>query len=228
MKITYLGHSCVLIETTSHRLLIDPFLTGNTKAAAKAEDIECDYILLTHGHDDHVGDTVSIAKRTGATVIANHEIATYFADQGLQTTGMNIGGAQQFPFGRVKLTIAHHSSSLTTENGFLYMGNPVGILLTLDGKTIFHAGDTSLFLDMKLIGERNSIDLALLPIGDVFTMGIDDAVKAAEFLRAKAVLPVHYDTFPPIVADAHAFAEKLKASTQAIPHPLKPGESLTL
>jgi L-ascorbate metabolism protein UlaG (beta-lactamase superfamily) len=227
MKITYLGHSCVFIETGSHRLIIDPFLTGNENAAAKADDIRCDYILLTHGHDDHVGDAPAIAKRNEATLIANFEIADYFGGQGLKTHGMYIGGAHQFPFGRVKFTIAHHGSSLGTDKGRIYMGNPAGILLTLEGKTVYHAGDTGIFLDMKLIGEMDPIDLAFLPVGDNFTMGVDDAAKAVEFLKPRIAVPIHYNTWPIIAADPEEFARKATAAG-AQGKALRPGESLEL
>src|SRR5690625_4545242 len=227
MKLTYLGHSCIFIESGEHRIIIDPFLTGNETASAKASGIKCDFILLTNGHDDHIGDTADIARANDATIVGNFEISEYFAAQGLKVHGMNPGGAHDFPFGRVKMTIAHHSSSLGTENGRIYMGNPAGLLIAIDGKTIYHAGDTALFLDMKLIGESQPIDLALLPIGDNFTMGIEDAVKACQFLKAKKAVPVHYNTWPIIAADSDEFARKAtEAGTEGIA--LKPGESLDL
>lgn len=213
MQLTYLGHSCFLVETSSHRILIDPFLTGNPLAKTKAEDVQCDFIILSHGHDDHVGDAVPIAKRTGATIISNFEVGMTCAKRGAANIHpMNPGGAWQAPFGRVKLTIAHHSSASQTDDGFLYLGTPCGILITADGKTLYHAGDTALFLDMKLIGELDPIDAALLPIGDNFTMGIDDAVMAADFLKAKLAIPMHYNTFDLIKTDPHAFAKKAAAA----------------
>ncbi len=227
MKLTFLGHSCVFIEDGSHRLIIDPFLTGNDTAAARAEEIQCDYVLLTHGHDDHVGDTPAIARSNGATIIAAFEIADHFGKQGLKTHGMNPGGARTFPFGRVKFTLAHHSSSLGVGDQRQYMGNPCGLLITIGNKTVYHAGDTALFLDMKLIGEMNPIDVAFLPIGDNFTMGVDDAAKAVEFLRPKIAVPVHYNTWPIIAADADDFAKKATAAG-AQGKALKPGESLEL
>lgn len=227
MKLTYLGHSCVYIESGSHRLIIDPFLSGNDTAAAAAKDVRCDFVLLTHGHDDHVGDARDIARENDATLIANFEIADYFSGQGIKTHGMNHGGAHTFPFGRVKLTIAHHTSSLGTEEGRIYMGNPAGLLITIDDKTIFHAGDTGLFLDMKLIGEMDKIDVAFLPIGDNFTMGIDDAAKAVAFLHPRIAVPVHYNTWPIIAADPEEFARKASAAG-AVGKALKPGETLEL
>jgi len=212
MKLTYLSHSCFTVETASHRLIIDPFLTGNPLAKVKAEDVEADYILLSHAHEDHLGDAVAIAKRTGATIIANYETALYCADQGAKKVHpMQHGGAFQFPFGRVKFTIAHHSSSVKTDNGFLFLGNPAGIILNASGKTIYHAGDTALFLDMKLIGELDSIDVALLPIGDNFTMGPDDAARAADFLNAKLSVGMHFNTFELIKIDPQQFVDKAKA-----------------
>jgi L-ascorbate metabolism protein UlaG (beta-lactamase superfamily) len=208
MKLTYWSHSCFLLETGRHRVVIDPFLTGNPKAPVKADDVKCDFILISHGHGDHVGDAVSIAKRNKATIIANYEIATFCGNQGAAVHPMHIGGTRPFPFGRVKLTIAHHGSGYQTDDGFLYLGNPTGFLITAEGKTIYHAGDTGLFLDMQLIGQMNKIDVALLPIGDNFTMGIDDAAKAVEFLKPRVVVPMHYDTFEVIAADPREFAHK--------------------
>jgi len=210
-KITFLGHAAFLIEGEKHRLVIDPFLTGNPMAAAKPEQVKADYVLLTHGHGDHVGDALSIAKNSGATIIAPYELAIYCQSQGATVHPMHIGGAFGFPFGRVKLTIAHHGSGMEQDGKMAYMGNPCGFLVTVDGKTIYHAGDTGLFLDMQLIGEMNKIDVALLPIGDNFTMGIDDAVKAVELLKPALAVPMHYKTFEVIEADPHEFARKVEA-----------------
>lgn len=227
MKVIYLGHSALLLETGSHTLIIDPFLSGNDLAPVKPEEVKPDFILLTHGHEDHVGDTEAIARANGSTIIANFEIASYFGEKGLTTHGMYIGGQCTFPFGRVKMTIAHHGSSLGTPEGRVPMGNPAGLLITAGGKTVYHAGDTGLFLDMQLIGQLDAIDLAVLPIGDNFTMGPEDALKALEFLRPKAVLPVHYNTWPPIAADGDAFCRE--AEKQGIKgHALKPGEALEI
>lgn len=224
MKLTFYGHSCFLLETGTHRLIIDPFLTGNPKAPLAADKVKCDFILVSHGHGDHLGDAVALAQRNNATVIANYEIATYCAKQGAKSHGMHLGGAHQFSFGRVKLTIAHHGSSLQTEDGFLYLGNPAGFLITANGKTLYHAGDTGLFMDMQLIGQMNNLDLALLPIGDNFTMGVDDAVKAVEFLKPRLAIPMHYNTWDLIAADANDFSHKVQAHGFAA-HVLAPGES---
>ena len=224
MKLTYLGHSCFLVETSNARLLIDPFLTGNPNAAAKAADLRCDAILLSHGHEDHTGDALEIAKRNDATIVANYEIAEYFAAKGAKTHGMNPGGGHQFPFGRVKLTIAHHTSSAEAGLHPIYLGVPCGLLFQADGKTLYHAGDTALFLDMQLIG-RAGIDLAMLPIGDNFTMGPEDAVTALDFLKPKIAVPMHYNTWPIIAQDGAAFA-RLAAKSGHTVHALKPGAAL--
>ena len=227
MKITYLSHSCFLIETAGKKILIDPFLTGNPKAEIKAGEIECDYIIITHAHDDHIGDAIPISKRTGATIIANFEIATYCGNLGANVHPMHIGGAFKFPFGKVKLTIAHHGSTITTENGPLTLGQPTGILITAENKTIYHAGDTGLFYDMKLIGEMHKPLVAILPIGDNFTMGIDDAVKALEFIKPSIVIPMHYDTFEIIEVDVNEFKTKAE-TTGCKAEILAIGKSLTL
>ncbi len=225
MKLTYFGHSAFLLEIGNHRVLMDPFLSGNEKAPVKPDDVSCDYILLTHGHEDHVGDTEAIARSNDATIIANFELGDYFADQGLNTHPMYTGGQHRFPFGNVKFTIAHHGSSLATKDGRLPMGNPVGFLVTAEGKTLYNAGDTGLFLDMKLIGEERRIDVALLPIGDNFTMGVDDAVKAIGFLGPRKVVPMHYNTWPLIEADTDVFSRGCTRAG-ADPEVLAPGESL--
>ena len=224
IRVTYHGHACFTIEGGGAKLLIDPFLSGNPQADIGPEEVEADYILVSHAHGDHLGDTVAIARRTGATVISNHEIATYCAAQGLNSHGLHIGGGYQFPFGRVQLTIAHHGSSFPDGS---YGGNPAGFLLTIEGRTIYFAGDTGLTYDMKLIGEKG-IDLAILPIGDNYTMGPDDALRAVELLQPRLVVPFHYGTFPVIEQDPAAFATRVVAKTGIECRVLKPGESLTL
>ncbi len=214
-KLIYYGHSCASLEEGGKRIIIDPFLTGNPLAKASAKDINVDAVLVSHGHADHLGDAVDIAKRCQATVIAPYELAVYCERQGATVHPMHIGGSYQFPFGRVKLTIAHHGSAFigdTTE----YTGNPCGFLITMGGKTVYHPGDTGLFYDMKLIGEMNRIALALLPIGDNFTMGIDDAVKACEFLKPEVVVPMHYNTMDVIKQDPKEFEQKAKPFTKVV------------
>ncbi|HNR66746.1 MAG TPA: metal-dependent hydrolase [bacterium] len=215
LKLTYLGHSAFLLTDTQHHLLFDPFLTGNPLAPVQAEAIKADYVLLTHGHGDHSADAIAIAKRHSATLIAPYELAIYCQKKGCKVHPMGIGGAHVFDFGRVKLTIAHHGSGIDLGGETLaYVGSPCGYLVTLAGKTIYHAGDTGLFSDMKLIGEMNRIDVALLPIGDNYTMGIDDAVKAVELLNPGLAIPMHFNTFSVIESDPQEFVDKVKAQGQ--------------
>lgn len=213
MKITYHGHSVVQIETGQASLIIDPFITGNPLAKIAADDLQVDYILLTHGHNDHVGDTIELAKRNKATVIAPNELAVFLGWKGCQVHPMHIGGSAQFEFGRVKFTQAFHGSAYTDDETqeIIYTGMPGGILLTIGEKTLYHAGDTALFSDMKLIGELNQIDLAFLPIGDNFTMGPEDALLAAEWLKADKIVPIHFNTFPMIKQDPEQFVQQLQA-----------------
>jgi L-ascorbate metabolism protein UlaG (beta-lactamase superfamily) len=223
-RVQWLGHACSLIESGGQRILIDPFLTGNPAAAITADTVPADFILISHGHGDHVGDSIAIAKRTGATVIANYEISLWLEKQGVQKAhGMQHGGGRTFPFGRVKLTLAFHGSMLPDgSNG----GNPCGFLLYLkDGKKIYAAQDTGLFGDMRLIGEEG-IDLAILPIGDNYTMGPDDALRAVKLIEPKRVLPIHYNTWDVISQDAAAWAERVKREMKTEPVVLKPGDSL--
>ncbi|NRF90848.1 metal-dependent hydrolase [Paenibacillus frigoriresistens] len=228
MNIIFHGQSCVEIRLKEHTLIIDPFLNHNPLATAKSEDIKADYILITHGHADHLGDSLEIAKRNEATIIAPNDLGRYLSFQGAKTHGMGIGGEYQFPFGKVKMTLALHDSSYnppgTKEN--IYTGMASGFLITVEGKTIYHAGDTGLFGDMQLLGKLNAIDLAFLPIGDNYTMGPRDAVIAAQFLQAKMVIPMHYNTFPLINQDPRAFVESL-ASEGIKGVVLEPGQSLS-
>jgi L-ascorbate metabolism protein UlaG (beta-lactamase superfamily) len=222
VELTYHSHACFGIDVDGTQLLIDPFLTGNDLADVTADEVQPDYILVSHGHGDHVGDTVPIAKRTGAMAIANFEVVNWLAGQGVERTHpLHIGGGRDFDFGRVQLTIAHHGSSMPDGT---YGGNPAGFLLTLDGKRIYHACDTGLFYDMKLIGE-GGLDVAILPIGDNFTMGPADALRAVKLLEPKVVIPIHYDTFDVIQQDPQAFAARVEAETEALCVVLQPGDT---
>ncbi|GAP12814.1 predicted Zn-dependent hydrolase of the beta-lactamase fold [Longilinea arvoryzae] len=224
-QLTWYGHAALGLLSGGHQILVDPFFTGNPAASQKAADAQADFILVTHGHGDHLGDTVSIAKRCNALVISNFEIANWMKKQDVRAHGQHIGGGHQHPFGYLKLTQAMHGSALPDgSNG----GNPAGFLLTTnDGQKIYLAGDTGLFGDMRLIGEEE-LDLAVIPIGDNFTMGPADALRAVQFLHPKHVIPIHYNTFDLIRQDALAWAEQVERSTDAKVHVLRPGDRFTL
>jgi len=221
-KLIYHGHSFTELKLSGKTVYIDPFIEGNPLCDLNLIDASCDFIILTHGHSDHVGSTVELAKGKKVNVITIVELSDYLIDRGVTSHGMNLGGSYNFPFGKVKFTIAHHSSSLP---GGIYTGNPAGVIIFTGEKNIYHAGDTALFYDMKLLGEMHRIDYALLPIGDNFTMGVDDAVKAAEFLNAENVIPIHYNTFDVIKADADEFKRKIESIGKKC-HVMKPGDSM--
>ncbi len=226
-EITWLGHACFSVRTGKFDLLVDPFLEDSPTASVKAEEVAADFILLTHGHFDHVTDAVAIAGRTGATVVANFEIATWLKAQGVaedKVIAMNIGGGVELPFGHVKMTPALHSSGLPDGS---YGGSAAGFLLQLGNQRIYLAGDTALMLDMKLIG-IGGIDLAVLPIGDLFTMGPDDSLEAIKLLNPARVIPCHYNTWPPIEQDAASWADRVRKHTAAEPIVLRPGETFSL
>jgi L-ascorbate metabolism protein UlaG (beta-lactamase superfamily) len=225
VTVTWYSHACLLIESNGTKLLVDPFFTGNPIASMEADQAEADFIFVSHGHGDHVGDTISIAKKTGATVVSNFEIHNWLAAQGVEKTHpQHIGGGFDYPWGRVKLTIAHHGSALPDGS---YGGNPCGFLFYVQGKKIYHACDTGLFYDMKLIGEEG-IDLAVLPIGDNFTMGPDDSLRAVKLIQPQMALPIHYDTFDVIKQDPMAWKVRVENETATRVTLLKPGESLAL
>jgi len=225
-ELTWLGHGTWLIETAEKKILLDPFLDDNPSAPVKSADVETDYILVSHGHFDHVADAASIANRTGATVVAIYEIADWLnSTHGVQNViGMNIGGGVDLPFGRVKLTLAHHSSRLPDGSDG---GNPGGFLLTLDDGKVYFACDTGLFYDMKLIA-AGGVDLAVLPIGDLFTMGPDDALEAVKLIEPQRVIPDHYNTWPPIEQDPNVWAERVRSETSAEPIVVEAGGKVTL
>lgn len=224
-KITWFGHAALGIDTGGIKILVDPFFTGNPAASIAADQAQADFILVSHGHGDHLGDTIPIAKRTGATVISNNEIYVWLDHQGIKAHGQHIGGGHTWPFGYLKLTNALHGSALPDgSNG----GNPAGFLLTTKaGKKIYMACDTGLFSDMKLIGDEG-IDLAFLPIGDNYTMGPDDCLRAVKLINPKHVVPIHYNTWELIQQDPQSWAERVERETSAKVHVLKPGETFTL
>ncbi len=224
IRVTWHGHATVSLDSNGHSLLIDPFLEDNPVAVTDPASLNPDFVLITHGHADHVADARAILERTGAKLISTPEITDWFGSQGIDNAhAMNIGGFFGFDFGRLKLTPAWHSNSLPDGS---YGGMPTGLLIEMDGRRIYHAGDTGLFSDMKLIGQ-GGIDLAFLPIGSNFTMGPEEAVQAAEFLGARTVVPIHYNTFPPIKQDPEAFRRQVEDRTGTaclIPEPGKPFE----
>lgn len=224
-KVTWLGHAALVIETGGYQILVDPYLHDNPAASTNPDTIRADYILVSHGHGDHIGDTLAIAKRTAAQVITVNEIAVWLRNKGVNTHGQHLGGGFKHPFGYLKLTLALHGSGLPDG---AYGGNPAGFLLTtLEGKKIYMAGDTGLFGDMRLIGEEG-IDLAFLPIGDNYTMGPDDALRAVKLLQPLHVIPIHYNTWGLIGQDPIAWAQRVQAETDAQVHVLQPGESFQL
>lgn len=211
MKVSFHGHSIVKIETNGKTILFDPFISGNYLTDLKVEEVKPDVIILTHGHNDHLGDTIELAKKNDALVVGIAEIATYMGWQGIRAHGMNIGGSFEFDFGKVTLTPAFHSTGYATvDEQIIYLGLPAGILFSAEGKTVYHVGDTALYSDMKLIGDKHDIDLAFIPIGDNFTMSPEDAVIAAKWLKPKIVVPIHYNTFPVIQQDPYQFIERLE------------------
>ena len=210
VKLTYISHSAFVVSDGTNTIAIDPFITGNPTATIKATDIKPNFIFVTHAHGDHLGDAIELAKTNDAIVITVNELAGYLASKGLKTHPLHIGGEFPFPFGSIKLTIAHHGSM---NNDGAYMGAPCGGIITIGGKKIYHTGDTGLFLDMQLIGSSAKPDVMLLPIGNNFTMGIDDAVEAVQFAKPKLAIPMHYNTFPVIKADPNEFVSKVKAAS---------------
>lgn len=221
MVIEFLGHSAFAIKSGDTTLLIDPFLTGNPSATVSAEDVDADYILLTHGHADHIGDSVAISKRTGAPVLAIVEVAQELAEEGVEVYDPNLGGTVSFDWGSVKLVPAWHTS--TTPKGTV--NTPAGLIIKIEGQTIYHLGDTALFSDLALIAKQDPVDIALMCIGGHYTMDRHDAVAAAEMIEAKTIVPCHYNTFPPIETDVEEFKREVESRVATKVEILRPGQS---
>lgn len=223
IKYTYYGHASFLLDDGTSKVLTDPFLTGNPLAAIQADEVECDYILLTHAHGDHLGDAPAIAKRTGAMVLGIPEVLDVClqAEGDIKTHGMNIGGSIKLPFGKVRMTMALHSSGVAG-------GIACGYVIQIGGINVYFAGDTALFSDMKLIGQKDPLDYAVLPIGDNYTMGLEDAALAAQWLNTKNVIPIHYNTWPVIAQEAGRYKEVTEGMTRAAVHIVEPGGTLEL
>lgn len=223
IKYTYYGHASFLLDDGTSKVLTDPFLTGNPLAAIQADEAECDYILLTHAHGDHLGDAPAIAKRTGAMVLGIPEVLDVClqAEGDIKTHGMNIGGSVKLPFGKVRMTMALHSSGVAG-------GIACGYVIQIGGINVYFAGDTALFSDMKLIGQKDPLDYAVLPIGDNYTMGLEDAALAAQWLNTKNVIPIHYNTWPVIAQEAGRYKEVTEGMTRAAVHIVEPGGTLEL
>ena len=223
IKYTYYGHASFLLDDGTSKVLTDPFLTGNPLAAIQADEVECDYILLRHAHGDHLGDAPAIAKRTGAMVLGIPEVLDVClqAESDIKTHGMNIGGSVKLPFGKVRMTMALHSSGVAG-------GIACGYVIQIGGINVYFAGDTALFSDMKLIGQKDPLDYAVLPIGDNYTMGLEDAALAAQWLNTKNVIPIHYNTWPVIAQEAGRYKEVTEGMTRAAVHIVEPGGTLEL
>lgn len=219
----YYGHSCFMLDNGEHKVLFDPFLTGNPKATIKAEDIDCDFILISHAHSDHLGDAPEIAGRTGAELVGIPEVLAICEQRvsGLKQHPMNLGGSINLPFGKVRMTMAKHSSGVAG-------GIACGYVIYMGGLKIYFAGDTALFGDMQLIGRKDEIDYAILPVGDNYTMGLEDAALAAQWLNARHVIPVHYNTWPIINQDVKKYREITEAMSRAEVHVVEPGAELEL
>lgn len=223
LNFTYYGHSAFLLDDGKYKVLFDPFLTGNPRAAIKAEDVDCDYILISHAHGDHLGDAPEIAAHTGAELVAIPEVLAICEQRvpGLKQHPMNLGGSLTLPFGKVRMTLAQHSSGVAG-------GIACGFVVYLGGKVVYFAGDTALFSDMQLIGHKDQLDYALLPIGDNYTMGLEDAAMAAQLLNARHVIPIHYNTWPIINQDVRHYKEITEAMSRAEVHIVEPGQSLEM
>lgn len=227
IRLTALGHACFMMETAEHRIIFDPWLSDNPEAAIAADEVSVDAILASHGHSDHLGDAIDIAIREDAPIIGPYELCMYCQRHGAAVEPMHIGGCRQFAFGRVRLTLALHGSAVIHEDHIEYTGPACGFMVGADERNVYYAGDTGIFGDMALIGEMTSIDVAILPIGDNFTMGPDDAVRAARMLNPDTVIPMHYSAFDVIEQDPHAFADRLaEADIDCIV--LRPGDRTEL